>query len=89
MDLVKLTRMSNEIAAFFRAYPEEEAVAGIRDHIKAFWTPRMRASLALAVPGDLDPLVAKALRGVPHAESPVGKATAGPEAVGQLASDAG
>jgi formate dehydrogenase subunit delta len=67
MDAGKLARMGNQIADFFRAYPEEEAVAGIRDHIRAFWTPRMReAARAAAVqPGSgFDPLVAKALAGL-------------------------
>ncbi len=35
----KLDHMANQIAAFFRSYPEEEAVAGIHDHIRSFWSP--------------------------------------------------
>lgn len=88
----KLARMANEIASFFRAYPEEEACAGIRDHIVAFWTPGMRtAFLAFAKAGGpgLDPLVAEAMRTWPDAESPVVRATAPAEASGQGASDAG
>lgn len=88
----KLARMANEIAGFFRAYPEKEACAGIRDHLVAFWTPGMRSAfLAFAKAGGsgLDPLVAKALRNWPDAESPVIRATAPAEAVGQGASDAG
>jgi len=88
----KLARMANEIASFFRAYPEEEACAGIRDHIVAFWTPGMRSTfLAFAAAGGagLDPLVAEAMRTWPDAASPVGRATAPAEAVGQGASDAG
>lgn len=64
MDVAKLARMGNQIADFFRAYPEVEAVAGIRDHIHAFWTPRMReeARTAAVQPGSgFDPLVVKAL----------------------------
>lgn len=60
----KLVRMANQMADFFRAYPEAEAVAGIGGHIAAFWTPRMRAALAsCAARGDatLDPLVLRAL----------------------------
>ncbi len=88
----KLARMANEIAGFFRAYPEEAACAGIRDHLLAFWTPGMRSGfLAFARAGGpgLDPLVAEALRTWPDAESPVARATAPAEAVGQGASDAG
>lgn len=92
MNTGKLVRMSNEIAAFFRPYAEEAAVAGIREHIAAFWTPRMRdalAGLGEAGEGSLDPRVVMALRGFRPGESPVEKAVAGPERVGQLASDAG
>ncbi len=88
----KLARMANEIASFFRSYPEEEACAGVRDHIVAFWTPGMRSTfLAFAKAGGagLDPLVAEALRTWPDAESPVTRATAPAEASGQGASDAG
>ncbi len=88
----KLARMANEIASFFRAYPKEEACAGIRDHIVAFWTPGMRSTFLAFVkvggPG-LDPLVSEAMRTWPEVESPVGRATAPAEAVGQGASDAG
>ena len=86
----KLIHMANEIAGFFRVYPEAEACAGIRDHLLAFWTPGMRATL-LAEAGDaaLDPLVAAALLGWSGAASPVGKATASAGAAGLLAGDAG
>ena len=92
MNTAKLVRMSSEIAAFFRPYPEAEAVAGIQEHLTAFWTPRMRDALAgLGEAGEksLDPLVIVALRGFPHGDSPIEKAVAGPEGVGQLGSDAG
>ena len=35
----------NSIATYFAAYPREEAVAGIADHIRQFWEPRMRRQL--------------------------------------------
>lgn len=65
MNTEKLIRNANQIADFFRSYPEEQAVPGIHDHLVAFWTPRMRdAILAYADQGGggLDPLAAKALR---------------------------
>ena len=37
----KLLFMANQIADFFRPYPDEEA-AGIHDHILSFWTPPTR-----------------------------------------------
>jgi formate dehydrogenase subunit delta len=88
----KLVRMANQIATFFRSYPEEEAVAGIHKHIVAFWTPKMRATLEshAASAGDaLDALVRRALDGAPQAESPVRAATPNPQLLGAGASDAG
>lgn len=40
-----MIRMANQIAAFFAAYPEEEAIASTAGHLKNFWEPRMRAEL--------------------------------------------
>lgn len=60
-----IVRMANQIAAFFSAYPQEEAVAGIADHIRKFWEPRMKADLQALVdapPETLDPLVIEAAR---------------------------
>jgi len=37
----RLIRMANQIAAYFSAYPHDEAVAGISEHLKLFWEPRM------------------------------------------------
>jgi formate dehydrogenase subunit delta len=88
----KLIRMANQIADFFRSYPEERAVSGIHDHLVAFWTRGMRqALLTHAERGDdgLDPLVIKALRTSTTAQSPIMKEVSGPDEVGQLGSDAG
>ena len=41
-----LVQMANDIGNFFRAEPQHEvAVAGIANHIKSFWTRRMREKL--------------------------------------------
>ncbi|MCJ2071180.1 formate dehydrogenase subunit delta [Methylobacterium sp. J-030] len=89
----KLLRMANQIASFFRSYPEEEAVAGVHKHIVAFWTPKMVSKLEAALPdmGDrADILVQRAMRGAePQAESPVRSATRDPQKLGEGASDAG
>ncbi|WP_293861711.1 formate dehydrogenase subunit delta [uncultured Alsobacter sp.] len=64
MDTAKLARMGNQIAAFFRSYPEEQAVASIRDHVRQFWTPKMRETARAACErgeGGFDPLVVRAL----------------------------
>lgn len=59
-----LTRMANQIAAFFQPYPEAEAVAGIAGHIRDFWTRPMRERLDAHIAAGgagLDPIVIKAL----------------------------
>ena len=88
----KLVRMANQIAEFFRAYPAEEARAGIADHIRSFWTRVMREELQALVTrggGGLHPLVLGAFGGGTLGESPILKETGGPEEVGQMGSDAG
>lgn len=42
MQTKDLVRMANQIAAFFAAYPREEAVAETAAHIRRFWETRMR-----------------------------------------------
>jgi formate dehydrogenase subunit delta len=45
-----LVQMANDIGNFFRAEPQREvAVAAIANHIKAFWTVRMREKLIAQV----------------------------------------
>lgn len=62
--------MSNQIAQYFAAYPDDEAVEGVRDHLEKFWDPHMRRDLlALAAddahasdgPLALHPLVRRAI----------------------------
>ena len=58
----KLADMANQIAAFFHAYQEDEARAGIARHIADFWTPRMRRALQAEVDrggAGLDPLIVR------------------------------
>jgi formate dehydrogenase subunit delta len=92
MSAEKLIRMANQIASFFRSYPEDQATRGIHDHLTAFWTPGMRQTLialALQETTHLDPLVIKALVAFQTGKSPIEKEVAGPEIVGELGSDAG
>ena len=63
-NLAKLLRMAGQIADFFKAYPEAEAVPAIADHINQFWTGRMREDFLAAFanrPEDLTPLLRQAL----------------------------
>jgi formate dehydrogenase subunit delta len=60
MDDDKLIRAANQIATFFAAYPRDEAVAGIADHMQKFWEPRLRRRFAEIVAGGaggVEPLV--------------------------------
>ncbi len=52
MNRARLTHDANEIAKYFAAYPREEAIAGVADHITKFWDPRMRAELAEMLAAD-------------------------------------
>jgi formate dehydrogenase subunit delta len=45
VDVKRLTAMANQIGAFFRAQGEEAAVAGVEDHLRKFWDPRMRREI--------------------------------------------
>jgi formate dehydrogenase subunit delta len=88
----KLVRMANQVADFFGPYPDEEAVAGIQQHIRSFWTPRMRAEVLDFVDAGGQgpkPRVIAALTRLRAGPSPIAKVTAGPETLGQATSDAG
>ena len=37
----KLVRMANQIGDYFKAMPDNEAVNGAADHLRAYWTPKM------------------------------------------------
>lgn len=41
----KLAYMANQIGRFFSAQKPDTVVAGIEDHIRKFWDPRMRRDL--------------------------------------------
>lgn len=65
MQTERLVHRANQIAAFFRAYPEAEAVEGVAVHLRQFWEPRLRGELARHVAAGgagLDPLVVAAAR---------------------------
>jgi formate dehydrogenase subunit delta len=88
----KLVRMANQIADFFGPYTDAEAVAGIREHLRSFWTKGMRAELLAFVEGGgsgLRPRAILAIEGFRGGESPIHNAVAGPDELGQATSDAG
>lgn len=45
MDEQNMLHKANVIAEFFASYPHEEAVAGIANHLRLYWVPRMRAQM--------------------------------------------
>ena len=45
MDPARLVHMANQIGDFFRAQGEGAAVAGVEDHLRKFWDPRMRRQI--------------------------------------------
>jgi formate dehydrogenase subunit delta len=60
----RLVYMANQIGSFFRSQGPDLAVAGVADHIKKFWDPRMKAKINahLDAGGEgLDPNVRTAL----------------------------
>ncbi len=49
--------MANDIGNFFRSQPDrEDAIAGISNHIKSYWTRRMRDKLFAQIKEDSSPL---------------------------------
>ena len=66
MHLEHLVKMVNQIGGFFEAMPDrEEAQAGVAQHLRSYWAPRMRKQLMLHVAGDgegLSPFTLEALR---------------------------
>lgn len=45
MEAGKLVMMANQIGAFFASQGEDEAAAGVADHLRKFWDPRMRREI--------------------------------------------
>ena len=59
-----LVRMANQIGKFFAAQGGERAIAGIADHVKKFWEPRMKKQIFAHLDeggAGLDPLALAAL----------------------------
>jgi formate dehydrogenase subunit delta len=62
-DAQHLVDMANDIGNFFRAQQKrEDAVAGIANHIKSYWTRRMREKLIEHGADGLDALPREAMR---------------------------
>ena len=60
----KLVYMANQIGKFFRSQGEDAAVAGVTEHLRKFWDPRMREAILLHLDAGgegLDPLTRQAV----------------------------
>lgn len=68
MDVEKLVRMANQIAANFDGGSDEaQAVGSVADHIRRFWTPSMRQQIIerwREQPADLSPRAALAMAAI-------------------------
>ena len=76
MKAERLVQMANDIGSFFASEKDpSKAAAGVANHIRMFWDPRMRRELLLHVDeknGEgLTPLVLDALRKHSHELDPV------------------
>jgi formate dehydrogenase subunit delta len=45
----KFARMANQIGDYYAAQPAEQAAAGVANHIRKFWTPKMIAETLAAL----------------------------------------
>ena len=64
MAVEKLVYMANQIGRFFANQGEAKAVAGIEEHLRKFWEPRMRAQILAHLEtggAGLDPFVRDAV----------------------------
>ena len=60
----RLVYMANQIGKFFQSQGHGQAVAGVADHIRKFWDPRMRKAIFAhldAGGAGLDPNVLEAI----------------------------
>ncbi|MBV8107763.1 MAG: formate dehydrogenase subunit delta [Hyphomicrobiales bacterium] len=66
----KLVRMANQIADFYAAMPEKEAIDGAATHLRRYWTRKMiREIVAFAEEGHhgLNPTAAQAVEALKRA----------------------
>ena len=77
MSADRLIYMANQIGKFFQSQGHDKAVAGIADHIKKFWDPRMRKGIFAhldAGGAGLDPNVREAIEIMKRSSSGVAEA---------------
>ena len=73
MSADRLIYMANQIGKFFQSQGHDQAVAGVAEHIRKFWDPRMRRGIFAhldAGGAGLDPPVRKAIETLKAAQAP-------------------
>jgi formate dehydrogenase subunit delta len=70
MDILKLRRMANQIAANFEATGHDNAVLATADHINKFWDPRMKAEIFADDWSHLTPITAAAIEKLARGADP-------------------
>ena len=75
MNAEHMVHNANQIALFFAAYPREEAIAGVTDHLKKFWERRMREQIIDYVAHGGSGLHELVIEAVKRLNAPVGPAT--------------
>lgn len=69
---VKLVHMANQIGKFFKSQGEDKTVAGVSEHIRKFWDPRMRSQIYAHIDNGgegLEPQVKAAIEKLKNAET--------------------
>ncbi len=72
MSADRLIYMADQIGKFFQHQGHDKAVAGIAEHIKKFWDPRMRRAIFAHLDGGgtgLDPDVREAIAALKSSSS--------------------
>jgi formate dehydrogenase subunit delta len=85
-----LVRMANDIGKFFRVQGEDRAVAGVAEHVKKFWEPRMKLQIFAHLDhggSGLEPIPLKALQTLKTAMH--GKSTAAEAAAAAATANGG
>ena len=63
MALDRIVLMANQIGDFFAPYPPERRAEGIRNHLRTYWDPRMRAELLALIEQGGEGLAAHVIEG--------------------------
>ncbi|MGH6894082.1 MAG: formate dehydrogenase subunit delta [Dongiaceae bacterium] len=80
MAIKRLIHMANQVAGFFSAYSEAEAIDGTANHLKSYWDPRMRREIEahLAEKGGegLSPIALAAVKRIAEKDAAASKKSA-------------